>query len=97
MTEAPGPTRAQRELELPSEDAARAKEANLRRQMDKELETLRNEFVELSADQVTALGEAQFHRLRAGARITEFIPVLVHRYAREELLRIRDDELSSAA
>ena len=29
--------------------------------------------------------------------ITEFIPVLVHRYAREELLLIRDDELRSAA
>jgi hypothetical protein len=95
MTDAP--TGEQREQGPPGEDGAGAKEANLRRQMDRELDTLRHEFADLSADRVTALGEAQFDRLRAGARITEFIPVLVHRYAREELIRIRNDELRSAA
>jgi hypothetical protein len=73
------------------------KEEILSRQIEQQLESLRREFAEIPSNQVTALGEAQFDRLRAGARITDFIPVLVHRYAREELLCIRRDELRSAA
>jgi len=46
---------------------------------------------------VTAVGEASFEALRADARIPDFIPVLVYRYTREELLRSRRDDLSRAA
>ena len=72
-------------------------EETLARQVDKQLESLRREFEELPPGRVTELGEAKFERLRANARITEFIPVLVYRYTREELRSIKRDELHSAA
>jgi hypothetical protein len=45
---------------------------------------------------VTPIVEAHLARLREQARIQDYIPVLVYRYAREEL-RIRKDELHHAA
>ena len=47
----------------------------LSRQVEKQLDSLRREFPEIPTEEVTALAEAQFGRLRADARITEFIPV----------------------
>jgi len=73
-------------------------EATLNRQVDQLLESLRREFAdELPATQVTAVGEAVFDELRRDARISDFIPVLVYRYARDELLRCRREELNRAA
>jgi hypothetical protein len=45
---------------------------------------------------VTAIGQAEFERLHATATITDFIPLLVYRYAREELVRIDGEELHRA-
>jgi hypothetical protein len=67
------------------------------RRVEKELENLRVEFGEIPPERVTALGEAYFDRLRAGARITEFIPVLVRRQTRDELLTISRHGLHTAA
>lgn len=80
-----------------ADDDRRAKEKILQRQMSDEFQRLRNEFADISPNRVTAFGKAEFNRLRAGARILEFIPVLVHRYAREDLLLLRERELRSAA
>ena len=74
-----------------------ATEETLRRKMSQGFESLRNEFADISPERVTAFGEAEFDRLRSDARITEFIPVLVHRYAREDLLRLREQKLRPAA
>ena len=52
----------------------------LSRQVEKQLDSLRREFPEIPTEEVTALAEAQFGRLRADARIPEFIPVLAYRY-----------------
>jgi hypothetical protein len=67
------------------------------RQVEKQFESLRSEFADMPPEAVTALAEAQYGRLRADAKFGDFIPVLVHRYTRETLLRIRADELHSAA
>jgi hypothetical protein len=73
------------------------KEEVLRRQMSEEFERLRHEFADISPDRVAAVGKAEYDGLRAGARILEFIPVLVHRYAREDLLLVREREPNTAA
>jgi hypothetical protein len=67
------------------------------RQVEKQFESLRSEFADMPPEAVRALAEAQYGRLRADAKFGDFIPVLVHRYTRETLLRIRRDELHSAA
>jgi hypothetical protein len=72
--------------------------AKLNREVEHTLESLRREFAEeIPADQVTAVGEACFEALRADARIPDFIPVLVYRHAREELIRAGRGELHHAA
>jgi hypothetical protein len=69
----------------------------LNRQIEQQLETLLREFAdEIPASEVSPIVEAHFERLREDARITDFIPVFVYRYAREEL-RVRRDELHRAA
>jgi hypothetical protein len=69
----------------------------LERQVERQLQALLREFEgEIPPSEVTPIVEAHFARLREQARIEEFIPVLVYRYAREEL-RIRRDELHHAA
>ncbi len=66
--------------------------------VERALDGLRREFEgEISAEQVTTTGTALFDQLRAEARINDFIPVLVYRYTREELIRSRRDELHRAA
>lgn len=66
----------------------------LDRQVERQLESLRREFAdEIPASRVTAAGEAYFDRLRADARIPDFIPVLVYRFTREELVRAGSEEL----
>jgi hypothetical protein len=73
-------------------------EATLQRQVHDLLETLRREFADdVPASRVTAVGAAYFDGLRAEARIPDFIPVLVYRYTREELLRVTRDDLHHAA
>ena len=46
---------------------------------------------------MTAIGHEQFDQLCATARIPDFIPVLVYRNTREELVRIDREELHHAA
>jgi hypothetical protein len=62
------------------------------------LDELRRELAgRVAPERVTAIGYRHYERLRRDATINDFIPVLVHRYAREELLRIAPDELHGAA
>jgi hypothetical protein len=73
-------------------------ETKLNRQVEQQLESLRREFGDkLPASFVTAIGHAQFEQLRTGAKIPDFIPVLVYRFTREELVRIDREELHRAA
>lgn len=73
-------------------------EPRLNRQVEQQLQSLRREFGEkVPASFVTALGQAQFEQLRANAKIPDFIPVLVYRFAREELIRIGREDLHRAA
>ena len=70
----------------------------LNHRVERQLEYLCLEFGgEVPASQVTALGQAHFERLRAEAHINDFLPVLVHRFTREELLRITTADLHRAA
>jgi hypothetical protein len=70
----------------------------LNRRVERQLENLRHEFAdEVPAGEVTALGQAHFDQLVAEARINDFIPVLMHRFTREELLRVTHAELHRAA
>ncbi len=70
----------------------------LNRQVDRQLESIRREFAdEITANRVTAVGEACFDQLVADARINDFIPVLVYRYTREQLVNARHEELHRAA
>jgi hypothetical protein len=72
-------------------------EGRLEQQVERQLQALMHEFGdELPAGEVAPIVEAQFRTLREHARIEEFIPVLVYRYAREEL-QIRRKELHHAA
>jgi hypothetical protein len=72
-------------------------DARLNRQIELGLENLHHEFADqLPASLVTAIGQAEFERLHATATITDFIPLLVYRYAREELVRIDGEELHRA-
>ena len=73
-------------------------EATLNRQVEQSLERLQREFADdLPASRVTAVGQALFDELRRDARISDFIPILVYRYARDELIRCRRAELNRAA
>jgi hypothetical protein len=73
-------------------------EARLNRQVELGLESLRREFADqLPGSLVTTVGRAEFEQLRANATITDFIPLLVYRYTREELVRIDGEELHRAA
>ncbi len=73
-------------------------EAMLNRHVEQQLENLRREFADqVPASRVSAIGRAHFDHLCADARITDFIPVLVYRYSREDLVRAGREELESAA
>ena len=72
--------------------------ATLDRQIERQLESLRREFADfIPENQVAAIGRAHADWLRAEARILDFIPVLAYRFAREELVEIRQDELQQVA
>jgi hypothetical protein len=77
--------------------AAAAAPERLERQVERLRQALVREFEgEIPASEVIPIVEAHLARLREQARIQDYIPVLVYRYAREEL-RIRKDELHHAA
>jgi hypothetical protein len=59
---------------------------NLEARVDRGFEALRNEFP-AAADSVDVIGHAHLDRLRQGAQIEEFLPILVYRFTREELRR----------
>ena len=50
-----------------------------------------------SVGRVTAVGEAHYESLHGDATINEFIPLLVYRFAKEELARSERHELVDAA
>ena len=73
-------------------------EAALDRQVDRQLESLRREFDEvIPASNVTEIGERYYDQLREEARINDFIPVLVYRYTRKELVEAGFEELHRSA
>lgn len=72
--------------------------AELNRRVERQLENLCREFQhQVPASRVKALGRAHFEQLQTQARITDFIPVLVHRVTREDLQRSTRSELHRAA
>jgi hypothetical protein len=72
-------------------------QATLDRQVGQALEGLRRAFADRhEASEVSAIGEACYETLRARARIPDFIPVLVYRYTREELIQAEREELHRA-
>jgi hypothetical protein len=82
---------------VPSDGGDHAVDERLARRVEQQLERLRREFAgTIPPDEVTRAGEAQLARLRAGARIVEFIPLLVYRHTREALRAGRDELHRSA-
>ena len=70
----------------------------LERQMDKIFDDLRRELGEtVAAEQITAIGTDKFERLSACAEINDFIPLLVYRFTKEELVNATRRELQDAA
>jgi hypothetical protein len=64
----------------------------------KSLDHLRRELAgTVPADRVAEVGLAHFERLSLNASIPDFIPLLVYRFAKEELLYATPDELQRAA
>jgi hypothetical protein len=59
----------------------------LERQTAAGLDALRRELEpEIPPERVTTVGHQHFERLRCHATVTDFIPLLVYRLTREELL-----------
>jgi hypothetical protein len=52
---------------------------------------------DVPAEQVLAVGTSHYDRLQRDAAVNEFIPLLVYRFAREELVAARPAELHIAA
>jgi hypothetical protein len=52
---------------------------------------------EASAEQVLAVGSSHFERLQRDAAINDFIPLLVYRFTREELVAAGRGDLHVAA
>jgi hypothetical protein len=72
--------------------------AMLDRQVDRQLDALGREFADIaSATRVSAIGRGYADRLNEEATINDFIPVLVYRFTRAELVRVREEELHRAA
>jgi hypothetical protein len=70
----------------------------LEREMERLFSDLHRDLDDhVPATQVTAVSRAQFEALSHGAAINDFIPLLVHRYTKETLVRSRSDELHNAA
>jgi hypothetical protein len=71
---------------------------DLERQTARGLDALRYELGDrVTAEEVAAVGRRQFERLIRDATITDFIPLLVYRCAKDELLRRVPAELDHAA
>lgn len=71
---------------------------DLEHQLDRLLDELQHDFRgKVPADRVDAVARAHFDSLNVGAAINDFIPLLVYRFAREELVRSSRDELYHAA
>jgi hypothetical protein len=73
-------------------------DATAHRHLEGLLEGLQHEFAgRIEPARITEVGEAHDERLCLHARITDFIPVLVYRSTREELVDITRSELHRAA
>lgn len=57
---------------------------DLEARVERGLQALHGEFPD-DADRIDDIGQAYFERLRAGARIEDFLPILVYRFTRDEL------------
>lgn len=57
---------------------------DLEARVERGLDALRREFPS-EAERIGEIGRAEFDRLRAGARIEDFLPILVYRFTRDEL------------
>jgi hypothetical protein len=70
----------------------------LERQLDRVLDALVRDLGDsVAADDVTTIGRVHCERLRRDATVNDFIPLLVYRLAREELVQSRRHELVDAA
>ena len=70
----------------------------LERQIDRVLHSLREHAGDgIDAARVHAVGLAHYESLHRHAAINDFIPLLVYRYAKEELTQIWRDELHRVA
>jgi hypothetical protein len=70
----------------------------LERQMDKVYRDLVRDLAgSAGADRVNAVSHSYYDRLRRDAVVNDFIPLLVYRLTKEELVRVKGDELPHAA
>ncbi len=70
----------------------------LERQTTARLDALRRELGDsVAAEQVDVIGRRHFERLRRTATVTDFVPLFVYRFAREELVYAGSDRLHDAA
>lgn len=70
----------------------------LEQQTARQLDALRREFEGSGcANQVTLVGSRYFEQLRRDATVTEFIPLLVYRFTKEELVHGTREELHDSA
>jgi hypothetical protein len=68
--------------------SARFSREELEDQTARRLEALRREFGgDVPPDRIAAVGSFHFERLLSRATVTDFIPLLVYRCTKEELLR----------
>ena len=71
-------------------------------QLDTQMEHIFTRLVEDLArdaptDQIIAVGTSHFERLRRDAAVNDFIPLLVYRFTREELVAVGPNDLHRAA
>jgi hypothetical protein len=70
---------------------------DVERQTRKLLDRLRRELADTcNSDQVGRVGRSYYEHLSREATVTEFIPVLVYRYTKDELAGCEPDELHEA-
>jgi len=69
-------------------------ERELKAHLERGLESLRREFAgKVPTEEVTQIGNEHFEELLEHATITDFIPLLVYRHTREELLEVRSERV----
>ncbi len=70
----------------------------LERQMNRLLQDLNRELEgQVPEERVTAVAHAHYESLNHSAAINDFVPLLVYRFAMEELVTSTRDELHDAA